>query len=26
LLSPIPDGTDARGEQTSYRFQLDYSF
>jgi hypothetical protein len=26
LLSPTPDATNARGDQTSYRFQLDYSF
>jgi hypothetical protein len=26
LISPTPDGTDAMGEQSTYRFQLDYSF
>ncbi len=26
LVAPTPDATDAQGDQTSYRFQLDYSF
>ncbi len=26
LVAPTPDATNARGDQTSYRFQLDYSF